>query len=289
MALAFVFKDTEASIKAWITRRRNSPGFLSGYYRKYADDYITEAALLSELTPEQRGDVRAKQLRAMGQPPSWYQYSVNGDGTGGWTKERKKLHAEIFREVFSPDAVKAATPKEGEAPTLYVLGGRGGSGKGAFTNGTIKEFDSSKAITLDSDAIKDRLRPPYRGWNASTVHEESAQLFQAMMDHAKSLGLNVVHDVTLSSGKHADTIRKHVEAGYRVEGHYMFVPPQTSARRALSRYFNGKGRGRLVPVSVLLSMKDNEKNFEAMLSLFDKWSAYDNQGSSPKLISRGSR
>jgi len=79
--------------------------------------------------------------------------------------------------------------------------------------------------------------------------------------------------------------------GYRIEGHYMHVPREVVATRAVERYL-GKGptgRKRLVPVDVILDNTNNEKNFDSMKKYFDKWSAWDNQvqkGELPKLISR---
>jgi hypothetical protein len=40
----------------------------------------------------------------------------------------------IINKLMTPEQIAAAHPPPGERPTLYILGGRGGSGKGWFTN-----------------------------------------------------------------------------------------------------------------------------------------------------------
>lgn len=102
------------------------------------------------------------------------------------------------------------------------------------------------------------------------------------------MGLNIIHDVTLKGSSALKNVAEFKDAGYRVEGNYMFLPRQEAASRAVSRFL-GKGpgaRGRLVPPEVILSNVNNEKNFDALKPYFDKWSAYDNRGKAPTLIAR---
>lgn len=263
---------------------------LAEHFDKYNDPSITQEKILARFSESDRADI-ARHLEAVNKlPPTTNLYSVNGDGTGGYTKERQAVHAKIIADILNDAAVAAATPRPGEKPSFVVLGGRGGSGKSAFTNGKIKEFDAKKHILLDSDAIKAALRPPYEGWNAASVHEESAQIFNAISQYAFDKGLNIVHDATLKSGGKYEVIAKDAIAkGYDVQGHYMFVPPQEAAVRAVKRYLGHPPdykRGRLVPVSAVLGMTKNERNFDALKPYFSKWSAYDNQGSAPVLIER---
>lgn len=258
---------------------------MADYFTKYDDPNVTAASILSKYTPEERGEIALAIVKAESAPTSKQLYTKRN---GEYTTARKKLHGEIIRGILSEAAINRATPPEGTAPTFIVLGGRGGSGKSAFTNGKVKEFDADKFLVLDSDAIKDRLRPPYQGWNAHSVHEESSDIFDTVTQIAKTLKLNLVHDATLKSDSIGKTVKAMKEDGYRIEGHYMFVPRQTSAARAVERYLGKKKgqRGRLVPVDVILQNTKNEKNFDALKSKFDNWSAYDNQGAAPKLIGR---
>lgn len=289
-----VFKDSEASKKAWLKRQRaqsKKPAPESGlgtdlakHFEKYDDPNLTVKQVMADFTPEERGEIASAIIKAKAMPTS-KSFWTGKDGK--YKPERLALHRKIISDILSTAAIKDATPADGETPTFVVLGGRGGSGKSSFTNGRVNEFDAKKFLVLDTDAIKERLKPPYKGWNAFNVHEESSDIFSQVTQIAKSLKLNIVHDATLKSRGVEDTIKEFKDDGYDIEGHYMFVPRQVSANRAVKRYLGKDGkRGRLVPVEVILENTENEKNFDAMKPYFKKWSAYDNQGAEPKLISR---
>jgi predicted ABC-type ATPase len=207
-----------------------------------------------------------------------------------YTDERKKLHQEIIDSYLNDAEIKRATPADGK-PTLIVLGGRGGSGKSSFTNGTLKEFDPDKFIRIDSDEIKARLRPPYEGWNAATVHDESKALVETIKSVLLSRGANVILDVTMSSPSAEKDILRAQANGYRIEGHYMYASREEAATRAMRRYLSDgpSKRGRLVPPKVILENTENEANFDYMKKYFSKWSAYDGMGKTPTLIARGGK
>lgn len=202
---------------------------------------------------------------------------------GKYSEERDKLHYKIISEILSPERIKAATPAEGDAPTFTVLGGRGGSGKSSFA-GLV--YDPEKAIVLDADHIKGLL-PEYEGWNAAQVHEESSDIFDEITNMCARLGLNLVHDATLKTAKTAvKRVQAFKELGYKVEAHYMHLPRQEAAKRAVSRFL-GKTQ-RYVPVEIVLANTTNEASFDEVKKLADKWSFRDNNvphGSDPILIS----
>ena len=204
---------------------------------------------------------------------------------GEYTPDRMELHQEIIGKFLSPERIEAATPPEGEAPTFVILGGRGGSGKSWFEG---QVYEPENAIVLDADAIKGML-PEYEGWNAHQVHEESGELFDLINDLALELGLNIVHDATMkTAGKAVAIVKRFKEAGYRTEAHYMHLPRQEAAKRAVSRFL-GKTQ-RYVPVEVVLSNTGNEASFDQVRTLVDHWSFRDNnvpQGQEPILISEG--
>jgi predicted ABC-type ATPase len=292
--ISLVRKDSAASKKAWLTRPRKSFS-LSSHNAANDDPSVTARKVLSAFTAEDRQEVAKALIRSSTVPSSKADNTIkDGPNKGQYTKERQVLHNKIIAKFLSPENIAAATPAEGEAPTYVVLGGRGGSGKSAFTDPTssIKEFDSSKFLKLDTDAIKGMLIPPYAGWNAGSVHEESSDIFEAITSVATGARLNLLHDSTLKTNGVESTIKNLKSKGYRVEGHYMYVPRQVSAVRAVKRYL-GKGpgqRGRLVPVDVILANINNEKNFDSFKPYFDKWSSYDNmvpKGTAPKLLGRG--
>jgi predicted ABC-type ATPase len=208
---------------------------------------------------------------------------------GAWLPARQAKHREIYDKFMGDAARKAATPADGEKPTFTMLGGRGGSGKSWF-KGNV--YDPKKVILLDADAIKEML-PEYAGWNAFQVHEESSQILERMLDAARVQGLNVVLDATMKTGASAvEKIKTFKAEGFKTECHYMHLPRQEAAKRAVGRFINGgkEGKeGRYVPVDAVLGNTKNEANFDDVSKLVDKWSFHDNnvpKGSPPKLISK---
>lgn len=163
----------------------------------------------------------------------------------------------------------------------------GNSGKSSLEG---RVYDKSTCIVLDADALKKEL-PEYEGWNAHQVHEESSALFEKITDLAQQFGLNICHDATMKTSKKAvDLVKRFKAAGYRTEAHYMHLPRQEAAKRAVKRFLDGGEKGRYVPVDVVLSNTSNEASFDAVTSLVDRWSFRDNnvpKGSKPILISEG--
>jgi len=208
------------------------------------------------------------------------------DDDGKYTEARQALHAKIIDGIMSDERIKAATPADGEAPKFIILGGRGGSGKSWF-EGNVYEPD--KYIVLDADHIKGQM-PEYEGWNAHQVHEESGEIFDKLVEMARTLGLNVVLDKTMKTAKSAIAdVNAFKEAGYKTEAHYMHLPRQEAAKRAVARFL-GKTK-RFVPPEVVLSNTSNEHSFDQVKHLVDDWSFRDNnvqQGQQPILISKKS-
>jgi predicted kinase len=205
---------------------------------------------------------------------------------GEYIDERKELHAQIIDLMLTPDAIDATKPADGVAPTVTLLGGRGGSGKSWFT-GANGPVDGEHAIMINADDIQEHL-PGYAGWNAGHYHDEAADIGKEVEDRCRSLGLNVVLDATMRSS--ASTIRKvdvYSKSGYKVNGYYMFASPETAAKRAVGRFIS---KNRYVPVSYILGSVSNEKTFDSLKGQFSKWGVYDNNaaGGKPKLIAKGS-
>jgi len=258
---------------------------------------VSEEDLLMVLSPKERQQyndtmkVISDALKA-GQSTDKV-YSVNGDGTGGYTPERKALHNKIINDYLQN--LERAQPASGEQPTLIVLGGRGGSGKSQFEKGKANPvYDPEHFVKVDCDDVKNSLAvadgfEKGAGGRAALYHKESDEIAIRIMNQVRSLGLNVVIDATLKSrGKEyiTETFIKH---GYRVEGYYMYLPRFKAAARAIKRYQEG---GRLVPPKVILSNKHNERNFDRMVPLFDKWAVYNNdvpRGEPAKLVKAGTR
>ncbi|MDR1219702.1 MAG: zeta toxin family protein [Treponema sp.] len=214
----------------------------------------------------------------------------SGEGPSSvYAKERQKLHDKIEREILAPDKIHSAKPPVGEMPTFMMLGGRGGSGKSWFKNNI---YDPNKFVILDADSIKEEI-PEYDGWNANQVHEESTDILEKILQKCLEQGLNVVLDATMKSPeKAAEKLAQFIAKGYKTEVHYMHLPKQEAAKRAVMRYRNGKEdgdyQGRYVPVKAVLGMATNEETFDRVKGMVDAWSFRDNnvnRGEPPILIS----
>lgn len=243
-----------------------------------ADD-VTPDAILANFPPDTVDKIKTVQsrLETIEQTIDLHKQ----DGT--YSAERTKIHFKIIAGILSPERIKAATPSEGDAPIFTVLGGRGGSGKSWF-DGQV--YDANKAIVLDADHIKGQL-PEYEGWNAATVHQESSDIFDHLTSMCAKLGLSVVHDKTMKTAKSTlSDLNEFKKMGYRTEAHYMHLPRQEAAKRAVSRFL-GKTQ-RYVPVEVVLANTSNEATFDQVSKIVDKWSFRDNNvkhGDEPILIS----
>lgn len=208
------------------------------------------------------------------------------DENGEYLEERKALHDQIVNDIVSPEAVARSMPGEGEAPTLTMLGGRGGSGK-SWLSGPEGPVNPDKSILVDSDHIKSLL-PEYQGWNAALLHEEASDILDKVNTRVKDLRVNVIHDATLKSeGSTALRMAEFTSAGYQVEGYYMYLRPEEAARRAMKRYAKGGTfQGRFVPPEIILSNTDNEKNFDKFSKRMRNWAVYENEGSRPRLVEK---
>jgi predicted kinase len=248
-------------------------------YAKADDPNVTPQSVLAEFPPDTAAKMRQAQLKLDGGQQTQDLYKKNGE----YTPERQAVHDRIVKTFMSEAQVKAATPPEGTPPTFTILGGRGGSGKSWF-EGNV--FDPESAIVLDADKIKQAL-PEYEGWNAAHLHEESGDLFDKITKTAQDMGLNLVHDATMKTASKAVALVESFKAqGYRVEAHYMFLPRQEAAKRAVARFLGPTAR--LVPPEVILANTGNEKSFDAVKDMVDAWSFRDNnvgRGQQPILLS----
>jgi len=256
--------------------------FVAADYAKSHDQAdVTPESIIAGFPPDTKDRIQAAQDRLKGIEETIKEFKKDGH----WTEDREKIHGEIFSKILSPKAIQKATPAEGEQPTFIILGGRGGSGKSSFAGAV---YDPEKTIVLDADHIKGLL-PEYEGWNAAQIHDESGEIFDNLVRVCRERGLNVCLDKTMKTAKSAVAdVQAFKDAGYRTEAHYMHLPRQEAAKRAVSRFLNGGEKGRYVPVDVVLSNTTNEDAFDQVKGMVDAWSFRDNnvpKGSKPILIS----
>lgn len=252
------------------------------FARQHDDPSATSDSIIAHFG----GDARAK-IDAARQRLGTVRQTVDEHAQGGkWNEERAALHRKIIFDgveingkkvpgLLAPERIKAAIPPAGQRPTFIALGGRGGSGKSSL-NGRV--YDEGSAVVLDADHIKGML-PEYQGWNAHQVHEESSHVLETVMEMAKILGVNVVLDATMKSGASVSAkVDDFKKAGFRIEAHYMHLPRQEAAKRAMGRFLRGGEKGRFVPPEVVLGNTQNEVNFDAVKDKADAWSFHDNSG-----------
>ena len=195
--------------------------------------------------------------------------------------------------------------KISDNPTFIMLGGRGGSGKSKFKN-TV--YDPNEFVVLDADRIKEMFTKydkdgkkrwknwkdsydEYNGYNAWQFHEESADILDRALNYASKKGVNVVLDCTmngLGSSKRRLELFKNNKHKYNIEAHYMFLPREKAAHRAVNRRLD-KDDGRYVPIQKILDMDKNEENFIELVreSRIPKWSFNSNDvpfGKMPKYV-----
>lgn len=187
-------------------------------------------------------------------------YAIKNDkGRLVWNEERKNLHDKILTDIF-----KDAKPSEN--PEIVVLGGRGGSGKGGYTN-------KEGYLVLDNDKIKAML-PEYKGWNASQVHDEASDIFKVALNLAKKNKISVVLDMTLAGEfeKIKNRVKPFIDSGYSLQTHYIHLPRQKSVQNSIKRWLKGdidyNGNGRYVPIERILDMTNNEENFTKLVEEF---------------------
>lgn len=249
---------------------------------------ITAAHIL-ETNPEAAGHIREVEERLAKMAPTDAPVGNGGfkNPDGSYTPERQALHEKILDQIFTDEAVDAATPPPGTAPVATFMGGRGGSGK-SWLSRPGGPVDASKAIMLNADLIQESL-PGYEGWNAALYHEEASDILNQAERTALAGRLNVIYDGTMRTEKNAAArIGLLQKAGYDLKGYYMFASPETAANRALSRFMAGGKGGRYVPLDVVLGSTTNEQSFDNLKKHFSDWEIYDNNGPTfgPKLVAR---
>lgn len=275
--------------------------FNAGHYAGEHDDHAATAeSVLSRFAPEVAEHLKSTGTRALNAESTHKTHRLSGAGLSAeYVAERKVLHDKILSEphgdkpaIFSPEKIRAATPPPGVKPVFMMLGGRGGSGKSKFEN---LAYDPARTIVLDADRIKEAM-PEYEGWNANQVHEESGDILERALKDARDLGVNVVLDATMKSLKPAlEKLQQFQDAGYETEANYMHLPRQEAAARAVQRHVRKTNdfKGRFVPPEVVLANVDNERNFDEVRKLVDRWAFYDNHNvgekDQPRLISKGGK
>ena len=221
--------------------------------------------------------------------------TADGEEVIRYTDERiKAVQGPVVEKYVQEYFERAKANPSGEAE-LVVLAGRGGSGKSAFgyaddgsTGSFHLGFYSRSAVLLDPDQIKkdlyaqsvksgaypkDKAFDPEKS-GAGYWHEESSHVTKVIQNRmlemaSRGYRADVVFDLTLASNK-GTLMGRFRDAGFQTTLANMNIPPQNSAEQAVARFLKG-GRdgagGRLVPVGVIAKSKNNEANFDEMITM----------------------
>ena len=272
-------RGAHSSVRKTATISQNKPTFSANHYAdRHFDSGINEQSILAHFPPDTKSKITDRLQEVEKRQSTHEKYQ---DENGNYTPERQALHEKIIAHILSPEVIERARPPAGQKPTYFILGGRGGSGKSKFKD-LLPGVNNT--VYLDADEIKGAL-PEYEGWNAAEVHEESGDIFDEITKRSKALGLNLVHDATMKTPKKAESlVQGFKDDGYRIEAHYMHLPRQEAAKRAVERFLNS---GRLVPPAIVLGNTENEKAFDLVKEMADNWSFWDNhvpRGEPPQKI-----
>jgi predicted ABC-type ATPase len=270
------------------------------FMKRFDDPNATAASILAKFPSNTKAKILEVEAKISKLTPTSALYSK----AGVYTSAREKLHQDILykgvngfdpktsKSKFYPPLISKAKLEaaitNSDKPTFTILGGRGGSGKSAFDGQKFpqaKVYDKDKVILFDSDVIKHML-PEFRGFNANQVHEESSDILRMAIEEAKQHRANIVLDGTLKSRESAlSNVHSFIDAGYKVEAHYMHLPRQEAAARAIARFLGPTGR--YVSADIILGNIQNEETFDEIIKLVDEWSFRDNnvpRGEPPRLI-----
>lgn len=242
------------------------------------DDSVSLEQLKAQLSPEFKKK-EAEALEMMGGRMISQKEFSGPDGK--YLPERAELHRKIIRELFTPEAIKAATPPSGTKPTLTLSGGRPAAGK---TSSLKKELDAKikTSFYINADEIQEKL-PGYKGMLAGVYNGEAQDVALMAEKVARNMGLNIIYDATLKSKQPAiDRVRNYKDAGYEVDGYFVHTTPATSVMRSAARFMHDPdGVGRYLPPEISFNSKTNENTFDALIPELREWALYDNNGAKP--------
>jgi hypothetical protein len=179
-----------------------------------------------------------------------------------YTKERHLAQQEIIEDVLK---AHDKVPCEGKA---VLSGGMGGAGKTTVLTRYLG-MDTSQYITINPDDIKEIMAergmiPTLRGLTpmecSTLAHQEASYISALIMKRAIAEKRNIILDGTMASMK---SMRRRTgqlrDGGYHMSAVFVDITPETSQKRATSRYQRGMSKyttsregqgGRILPASV---------------------------------------
>ena len=162
-----------------------------------------------------------------------------------YTMERHLAQQEIIEDVLK---AHDKVPREGKA---VLSGGMGGAGKTTVLTRYLG-MDTSQYITINPDDIKEIMAergmiPTLRGLTpmecSTLAHQEASYISSLIMKRAIAEKRNIILDGTMASMK---SMRRRTgqlrDGGYHMSAVFVDITPETSQKRATSRYQRGMSK-----------------------------------------------
>jgi len=167
-------------------------------------------------------------------------------------------------------------------PRCIIIAGPNGAGKTTFARDFLPK-EAEVVHFINADLIASGLAP-LRPEDASVA---AGRLLLAELNRFARARASFAFESTLGGIGYATRLRKLKRAGYRIEIVYLKIDSTRLAlRRIAARVRQG---GHNVPrTDVLRRFNRSWENFVKIYRpLADRWSVYDNSGSTPSLLERG--
>ena len=167
------------------------------------------------------------------------------------------------------------------SPRCIIIAGPNGAGKTTFA----REFLAKEAGVVhfvNPDLIASGLSP----LRPELAALAAGRLFLRELDRLAKRKNDFAFESTLSGLTYVNGLTRWKRTGYRIEIIYLRISsPRLALRRIAARVKQG---GHNVPrADVIRRFTRSLKNFESHYRLLaDKWTVYDNSGSTPKLLER---
>ena len=167
---------------------------------------------------------------------------------------------------------------------ILIIAGPNGAGKTTFATEFLpNEADCPNFV--NADLIAAGLSP----FRADLVGFQAERLMlEQIQEHARR-GDSFAFETTLSGLGYARWIPRWQTQGFRVKLFFLVLPtPEAAIARVAQRVSEG---GHDVPESIIRRrFQSGRRNFEQVYrGLVNEWVEYDNSGSTPKLLAKGSR
>lgn len=146
-----------------------------------------------------------------------------------------------------------------------IIAGVNGVGKSSLT-GALKAQQSDFGIIIDADKISAKLKNPVAGGKATVM----------LIDDALKRGISFTQETTLSGKKTEKTIKRAIEAGYKIRLYYVGL---NSREESLSRIKNrvAKGGHDIPREDVVRRFENRFKDLIKILPYCDEALFFDNE------------